>query len=165
MCKLFWSVLQHWLRLAFLTMPLQLAPRLLSVKHLSDISTSGLTHRIFDIYLRRGIWQSHIKAIRQIYKLQFEFTTKAVHRHLPAAVSLIIPRGGLSLWLRLPAIVSARAVAVAARDDGVLITDGEPFFPRPATDSWLRLSFATISLQEIDAGLQIIGQAIARQIN
>ncbi len=163
--KSFSKIFMPGLRLAFLTMPTQLAPRLLSVKHLADISTSGLTQRIFDIYLRRGIWQSHIKAIRQIYKLQFEFTTKAVHSHLPAAVSLIIPRGGLSLWLKLPAKVSARAVVAAAREDGVLITDGGPFSPRPAADSWLRLSFATISLQEIDAGLQIIGQAIARQIN
>ena len=159
--KSFSKIFMPGLRLAFLTMPQKLAAKLLSVKHLSDISTSGLTQRVFDLYLRRGIWQNHIAAIRQVYQTQFAFTVKAVTKYLSPDISYVKPCGGLSLWIELPPGISACKTKNAARQDGVLITDGSPFFPRSANDRYIRISFATISLQEIDAGIQLIGKILA----
>lgn len=160
--KSFSKIFMPGLRLAFLTMPKSLATKLLNVKHLSDISTSGLTQRVFDLYLRRSIWQKHIAAIRQVYQAQFEFTCKCAKKHLPTGISYIKPSGGLSLWLELPNKVSAAKVTAQAKLDGVLLTEGSAFFPRQSADRYVRVSFATISLQEIDAGFQIFAQAIKK---
>lgn len=158
--KSFSKIFMPGLRLAFLTMPKVLAPKLLSVKHLSDISTSGLTQRIFDMYLRKGLWQKHISDIRNIYEAQLDFTIKAVKKYLPSDIACIKPHGGLSLWLTLPKEISADAVVRNAHEGGVLITNGSSFFPRKTIPRYIRISFATISLQQIDTGLQIIGKAI-----
>ena len=64
------------LRLAYLIMPQVLAQTLLNVKHISDIATSGLTQRVFDYYLREGLWQEHLNSIRSVYKRQFEFALR-----------------------------------------------------------------------------------------
>ena len=159
--KSFSKIFMPGLRLAFLNMPERLAPRLLQVKHLADISTSGLTQRVFDLYLRQGIWQKHIQAIRRIYSTQFDFTCRLADEHLPVSVQWQNPRGGLSLWLQLPHTMDAAAVTEAARQQNLLITDGTDFYPRPTDRHHIRISFATLSLQQIEAGLRILGTILS----
>jgi DNA-binding transcriptional MocR family regulator len=158
--KSFSKIFMPGLRLAFLTMPKVFAAKLLNVKHLSDISTSGLTQRAFDLYLRQGIWQKHLAEIKQTYQIQFEFTLQAIAKYLPKDVHFIKPNGGLSIWFTLPPTVSAKNITELAHQNGVLLTEGSPFFPRQTSDQHIRISFATIRLQEITAGMQIIGKAI-----
>lgn len=115
------------LRLAYLIMPQVLAQTLLNVKHISDIATSGLTQRVFDYYLREGLWQEHLNSIRSVYKTQFEFALRMAKKYLPRDIKYLKPQGGLSLWLNLPDRLMATDVIKRARDEGVIICDGAPF--------------------------------------
>lgn len=144
------------LRLAYLIMPQKLAQDLLNVKHISDIATAGLTQRVFDYYLREGLWQEHLIAIRKVCKKQFEFALKLAKKYLPKDIVYIKPIGGLSLWLNLPDRLQATEIINKAKNEGVIIGDGAPFFVRNAPNKQIRLSFATLSLAEINKGMQII---------
>ena len=144
------------LRLAYLIIPSNLYQSILNVKHISDIATSGLTQRVFDYYLREGLWQNHLNTIRNIYKTQFEFALKSAKKYLPDDISYVKPSGGLSLWLNLPDRLSASEIIVKAKNEGVLLCDGAPFFVRQAPNKQIRLSFATLSLSDINTGMQII---------
>lgn len=115
------------LRLAYLIMPQVLAQTLLNVKHISDIATSGLTQRVFDYYLREGLWQEHLNSIRSVYKTQFEFALRMAKKYLPKDIDYLKPQGGLSLWLNLPDRLSASEIIEKARNEGVIICDGAPF--------------------------------------
>jgi DNA-binding transcriptional MocR family regulator len=159
--KSFSKIFMPGLRLAFLDMPAKLAPKLLTVKHLTDISTSGLTQRVFDLYLRKGIWQSHIQNLRRIYETQFRFTCRNAQGLLPDTVHCHIPQGGLSLWLGLADQLDATAITEAARQNGLAITDGTDFYPRRQDHRHIRISFATLHLQEIEAGLRILQKVLA----
>lgn len=144
------------LRLAYLIMPPVLAHSFLQVKHISDIATSGLTQRVFDYYLRQKIWQSHLDTIRQTCQAQFEFALKVADKYLPQDINYINPQGGLSLWLDLPERLPAKELIAKAKQRGVILCDGAPFFIRNAPNRQIRLSFATLSLAQIQAGMQII---------
>ena len=48
------------------------------------------------------------------------------------------------------------AIIEKARNEGVIICDGAPFFVRNAPNKQIRLSFATLSLAEINTGIKII---------
>ena len=144
------------LRLAYLIMPQNLSRGLLNVKHISDIATSGLTQRVFDYYLREGLWYEHLNSIRNVYKTQFEFAVKLAKQLLPEDIEYIIPEGGLSLWLNLPERLNAQDIIQKAYSQGVLICDGTPFFVRNAPNRQIRISFATLSLAEINAGMKIL---------
>lgn len=159
--KSFSKIFMPGLRLAFLTIPSPLIGRLLSVKHSSDISTSGLTQRAFDLYLRKGVWHVHIDEIKRLYTAQFNITLRAIEEHLPACVRYIKPLGGLSVWLTLPESISASRVVHEALNDKVLITEGSAFFPRHAEDRYLRISFATADAADIAVGIQRVGKIIA----
>lgn len=160
--KSFSKIFMPGLRLAFLNMPEQLAPRLLKVKHLTDISTSGLTQRVFDLYLRQGIWQKHIRDIRRIYSTQFKFTCRTAIQHLPSSIHWVNHHGGLSLWLQLPTDIYAPELCHKALENDLLLTDGSDFFPRHTDQHHIRISFATLSLQQIETGLRILSTLLQK---
>lgn len=160
--KSFSKIFMPGLRLAFLLMPPSVATRVMASKHNSDISTSGLTQRAFDLYLRKGIWQRHIAAIRRIYLERYQTTLAAIEQFLPPAVTCHRPRGGLTCWLALPEGVSARQVVTEAEAQGLLLTAGTAFFPRQAPDRFIRLSFAVAGSAQILQGIKLLGEIIAR---
>ena len=158
--KSFSKIFMPGLRLAFLTMPQHLVSKLLAIKHNSDISTSGLTQRAFDLYLRKGIWHEHITAIRKMYLEHFKLTLAAIEEFLPKTVTYVKPQGGLSIWITLPLGISAKEIAEEVQNRQVLITEGRPFFPRQAIDRYIRISFATATPVEIQNGIRMIGNVL-----
>lgn len=162
--KSFSKIFMPGLRLAFLTMPERLVNRLLAIKHNSDISTSGLTQRAFDLYLRKGIWHEHITAIRKMYLDRFKLTLATIEEFLPKSVKYVKPQGGLSIWLTLPLGVSAKEIVEEAQNRQVLITEGTPFFPRQAIDRYIRISFATATPAEIQSGIRMIGNVLKSKV-
>ena len=150
------------LRLAFLTVPEKLVNKFLAVKQHSDIATSGLTQRAFDLYLRKGIWYEHINTIRSIYYERYQFTLKLIKELMPPTVKCDEPNGGLALWLELPSGISANRVVALALQQKVLVTAGTPFFVRQAVDRYLRISFALAQPTEIKKGLRIIADIVKK---
>ena len=162
--KSFSKIFMPGLRLAFLLMPPSMVAKVLASKHNSDISTSGLTQRAFDLYLRKGIWQQHIAAIRRIYLERYQTTLAAIEQFLPPSVTCHRPRGGLTCWLALPEGVSAQQVVQAAEQQGMLLTPGTAFFPRHAPDRFIRLSFAVVCSEEILQGVKLLGKIIGERV-
>lgn len=158
--KSFSKIFMPGLRLAFLLMPPQWVARTLAVKHNSDISTSGLTQRAFDLYLRKGIWQNHIAAVRRIYLERYQTTLLTLKQFLPQEVIINEARGGLTFWLCMPEGVSAQKIAATAAQEGILVTPGDAFFPRHAPDRYLRLSFAVVCSEKIIQGIRLLSAII-----
>lgn len=158
--KSFSKIFMPGLRLAFLTMPKRYKSKLLSIKHSSDISTSGLTQRAFDLYLRKGYWHTHILKLRERYHGICQETLSALAAAMPPGVQFAAPSGGLSVWLRLPDGVSAHKIACAAQERDVLVAEGSTFFPRQAPDAYLRISFATADTEQLRRGISTLGALI-----
>lgn len=160
--KSYSKIFMPGLRLAFLTVPEKLVNKFLAVKQHSDIATSGLTQRAFDLYLRKGIWYEHINTIRSIYYERYQFTLKLIKELMPPTVKCDEPNGGLALWLELPSGISANRVVALALQQKVLVTAGTPFFVRQAVDRYLRISFALAQPTEIKKGLRIIADIVKK---
>lgn len=54
----------------------------------------------------------------------------------------LVPRGGLHLWVGLPAGTDDLAIAEAGLRSGVLVSAGSRYFPAEPAGAWLRLSHA-----------------------
>lgn len=159
--KSFSKIFMPGLRLAFLNMPECLSKKLLKVKYIADISTSGFTQRIFDLYLREGLWQKHVNDIRRIYNAQFDFAYNTAKQYLPAEVTWHNPHGGLSFWLKLPKRINAGELCSAAEKNNLLLTDGTGFYPHHTDTHHIRISFAALSLQQIETGMRILGKLLS----
>ncbi|ASR41621.1 PLP-dependent aminotransferase family protein [Ligilactobacillus agilis] len=148
------------LRLGYLLVPTELLARVRTIKHLADIATSGLIQRVYDYYLRNGLWSKHLTTLKESYQQRFEYCQQLLEKQLGKQVSYQLPQGGLTFWLKLPAKVSAKMVAQKAKKQGVLVTPGQVFYARQADDSHLRISFAGVDEQQAKEALIILGQII-----
>ena len=148
------------LRLGYLLVPTELLARVRTILHLADIATSGFFQRVYDYYLRNGLWSKHLTSLKKSYQQRFEYCQQLLEKQLGKQVSYQLPQGGLTFWLKLPAKVSAKMVAQKAKKQGVLVTPGQVFYARQADDSHLRISFAGVDEQQAKEALTILGQII-----
>jgi len=158
--KSFSKILMPGFRLAFLVVPTAFLNDVLAAKHTSDISTSGLTQMVFDLYLRKGLWQKHIERMKELYRERYAAMLHSLERYLPPAVEYSPPGGGLSFWLALPEGYHSDGLYAEALKHGVAFTPGSAFFPRQQPSRYLRLSIATVPAGEIDAGMRALGEVI-----
>jgi GntR family transcriptional regulator / MocR family aminotransferase len=68
--------------------------------------------------------------------------------------------GGSSFWMRAPEGVDTEVLALALRDNGVLIEPGRAFFAGEGPRNHYRLAYSSIALPKIAEGVARIGQAL-----
>lgn len=81
----------------------------------------------------------------------------ALRRRIPA-VELVLPRGGLFLWVRLPGI-SATAVTLAAESEGLLLASGPRFAVTDGLDHWLRFPYV-LPVADLHEAVERLGRAV-----
>ncbi|MDI3535199.1 MAG: hypothetical protein PWQ82_1564 [Thermosediminibacterales bacterium] len=158
--KSFSKIFMPGLRLAFLVLPEQIYNDVLAAKHTSDISTSGLTQRAFDLYLRKGIWQKHIQYMQKIYKERYKVMSEALENFMPKEIDYHLPEGGLTFWLALPEGCSSNKLYLECREKDVVFVPGSVFYSTQKDSRYFRLSFAAVYPEEIKKGIRILGNTI-----
>ena len=108
-------------------------------------------------------WRRHRRTTAAALTERRDLLVSAVRRHLPGATVDLVPRGGFSLWVRLPDGLDDVAVTAEAEREGVIVSPGRPWFPAEAPGPFLRLTFASAPPDELDRGARILGAVVARQ--
>jgi DNA-binding transcriptional MocR family regulator len=85
---------------------------------------------------------------------------KALEEKLPEA-EFVIPGGGYFLWLTLGDDVDAVKLLAASEEEGVGFVAG-PDFMIEGGENALRLSFASVTPEEIPEGIDRIARALSR---
>lgn len=160
--KSFSKIFMPGLRLGFMLVPSKLSQHLLEAKHTTDISTSGLIQRAFDLYIRKGYWDSHFTFMYNIYKERYDKIIESLEGCLPGPVKWIKPGGGLNIWLSLPyGFPINNLVALAAARD-IVFAPGRIFYSAgaPQAANNIRLSFAAVATPQIEKGISELCGAI-----
>ncbi len=130
------KVLWGGLRVGWVSAAEPLLARITEVKQDADLATSTVSQRLAAALLDQAViadWRTEL--VRRRDQL-----TAALHRQLPEW-TWRAPRGGLSVWVRLPGTDTDR-FAELARDHGVAIAPGSLFAPTGRHRDHARLSFA-----------------------
>ncbi len=151
--KSFSKIFMPGLRIAFLIAPADIISGLVAAKHTSDISTSGLMQRAFDLYLRKNSWKKHIHFMKNVYQQRYQQALKSMNDHFPEDVSYYEPSGGLAFWISLPSEYSANLFYQYCLGREVIITPGSLFYPDSRDNHHFRLSFAAVYPDEIEMGI------------
>ncbi len=160
----FSKVLTPGFRLGYLVAPDVLFPKLLQAKQAADLHTPGFNQRVVYEVVRDGFLDSHVPTIRARYKGQRDAMAAALTRHMPADTQWRMPQGGMFFWLRLPAGCDAVALLGTAVAAGVAYVPGAAFYAHAPDARALRLSFVTLSVQEIDDAVAILGRVLHRHL-
>jgi DNA-binding transcriptional MocR family regulator len=107
----------------------------------------------------RPVWHRHLTDLSRTLAHRAQVLANAISRHLPD-VDVVLPRGGMHLWARLPRNADDAAIAAAAHREGVIVMPGRPFFPAEAPAPHLRLTFSSAATDtELEEGIRRLATA------
>jgi 2-aminoadipate transaminase len=162
----FSKVLAPGLRLGFAVAPREVYKQLAMAKQAADLQPSTFVQRVVAEVIKDGFLDRHVASIRAQYRAQRDAMLSALRRefgegdHGTAELQWNVPGGGMFIWARLRAGLSASALLPIALDNGVAFVPGSAFYLRDGDDSTLRLSFVTATLPQIDIAIAALAQAV-----
>ncbi|MCX7749846.1 MAG: PLP-dependent aminotransferase family protein [Clostridia bacterium] len=165
--KSFSKIFMPGLRLGFMIVPSELLGNILEAKHTTDISTSGLIQRTFDLYIRNGFWDKHYRFMYQIYKERYLAIVKQLDENLPDSIQFMHPGGGLNIWLDLPYGFSISELVKQCAAHNIVFAPGKIFYCSSSSQklNHIRLSFAAVYTEQIHEGLQKLAEIISGILN
>lgn len=158
--KSFSKISMPGLRLAFIVIPKGLYNDVLSAKHISDISTSGIIQRAFDVYLTSESWQKNLKDISKVYVDRFDMMIDCIEKYIPEGVSFILPEGGLNFWFTLADGYSANELYRKCLEQNISISPGSVFNIDKTDNENFRLSIASLTVDEIELGMSKFSEVL-----
>jgi 2-aminoadipate transaminase len=161
----FSKVLAPGLRLGYVVAPPALCGKLLQAKQAADLHTPGFNQRIVYEVIKNGFLDQHVPTIRARYKAQRDAMAEALQQHLPAGSEWQAPQGGMFFWVRLPAGCHAMALLKEAVAAGVAYVPGEAFYAHQPDARTLRLSFVTLTSDDIRTAVAALGAVLRRHLN
>ncbi|WP_167441293.1 PLP-dependent aminotransferase family protein [Amycolatopsis vastitatis] len=131
----------HWggLRLGWIRASEDLLGRLISARYAVDLGSPVFEQVVFSELLEADGWAALARR-REELRRNREALAGAVRQQLPDW-TFTPPKGGLSLWCRIPEPVSSR-LAVASASHGLQVTPGSRFGVHGGLERWIRLPFS-----------------------
>ena len=116
--------------------------------------------RAMAMFISLGHYRAHLRRLSQVLAERAATLDRLLPLHLPECAWRRAP-GAASYWIEGPAGMEARAVAVRAAAQGVLVEPGDVFFDAPERGrACLRLGFASIRTERVEVGLTKLGQIV-----
>ena len=157
----FSKVLAPGLRIGFIVAPKSVYNKLLQAKQAADLHTPGFNQRVVSEVIKDGFLDRHVPTIRKMYGAQRDAMLNALEREMAGLdVTWTRPVGGMFLWLRLPAGMDAQKLLPQAVERGMAFVPGAPFYADDAQINTLRLSYVTVTAEQIDKGVAALAAAI-----
>ncbi len=149
------------LRLGYVVAPPVLFGKLLQAKQACDLHTPIFNQRVVHDVLCQAHFEQHGHALRTLYAARRNAMQDALVQHMSGLATWVKPSGGMFFWLTLAAPLHALdtlGLLPSAVARGVAYVPGAPFFAQAPQHHTLRLSFATVSPDQIVEGVAVLAQ-------
>jgi 2-aminoadipate transaminase len=149
------------LRLGYLIAGWDLMRRLLPLK--GDSGTGALDQMVVAEYFARN-FDRHVPHLNGVLRGKLDTMVEAVSREFGAAAECWAPKGGIFLWIRLPAEVDVRTLVKPAAAAGIVFNPGPEWAVSADNSSnCLRLCFAMPDRETIRAGVAELARVCYEQ--
>ncbi len=157
----FSKILAPGVRMGWLMGPVGLIERLINsgLRCMSG-GANPLIANVLATYCLQGLLEPHIEHLCGIYQERRDVMLAALADHMPAGVRWTRPGGGFFVWLTLPEPLRAAEVVARAREAGIMLLAGDPFFAGTPTGQHLRLAFSYVTPAKIREGIETLGQVL-----
>jgi 2-aminoadipate transaminase len=160
----FSKTLAPGLRLGWMVAPPELIAKLVQLKQGTDLHTSTFTQIVAYEIARGNFLDDHVKKIRRVYRERRDVMLEALKQYFPPEVTWTHPKGGLFLWVTLPAGIDANELLQESLRQRVAFVPGDSFFA-PSDQSresgrHFRLNFSHARPKDIREGISRLSLAI-----
>ncbi|KRQ87497.1 2-aminoadipate transaminase [Caloramator mitchellensis] len=156
--KSFSKIFMPGIRLAVLVSPFNISRNMILAKQNTDISSSGLLQRAFDLYIREGLWDKYIKDLNNIYQNRYKKMRDELIKI--GDFSFEEPHGGIHFWVK--SNLNPSILVYEAKKNGVLIAPGRAFYLDNRECEFFRISFAQVNENEIIKGIDKIREIFVK---
>ena len=147
--------------MGFIVAPKSVYGKLTQAKQAADLHSPSFNQRVVAEVMKDGFLHSHIPTIRAMYKVQRDVMLMALEAEMEGlGVTWTRPVGGMFLWVRLPEGMDAQVLLAEAVERGMAFVPGAPFYADEAETNTLRLSYVTVSPEQIRQGVAALAAAI-----
>jgi len=154
------------IRVGYVVGPEDFVEKVRCFKQGYDYNTADICQRIGAAYLGEG-FEGRLARILAVQKEKRDLMLDLMDRHFPKVEGLSWnrPPGGLYIWVELPEGVDARRIWDDSLARGVGFVPGDCFFPDDSKRcDCFRLNFSFPSLQQIEAGIPILGEVLEKHL-
>jgi len=113
-------------------------------------------------YMGTGAFERHLRRLRTQLRMQREWVAQKVAATFPSGTRLTLPRGGLHIWLEMPANVSSEALFEQVLRDGIRVMPGAMFSNSNRFNHYLRLNCGNLRTPQLEAALDTVAAAARR---
>lgn len=136
--------------------------KLVMAKQPTDLCTSPFCQSIVYEFCRRGLLESHIQKIVDVYRRKRDRMIRALGKYMPQeeGIDWTHPQGGLFLWVRLPERMDTEVLLPKAVEKKVAYVVGSAFHFDRSGKNTMRLNFSYPSEEQIDEGIKRLAEVI-----
>lgn len=153
-------------RLGYIYAKEEIVRKIYDVKTATNSHASVLAQVICAEFFNRGLYEPHLKMIRDIHRERRDVMMDCIKSMLPAEVSAVYPDGGLFTWVELPKRVNTTALLADAHAKKVAYVPGREFFveDRDNHDNCMRISFGGVEPEKIRIGMDRLAGVIKAKL-
>ena len=149
------------LRIASVVLPNSMMKSFLRYKFSSDFNSPVLSQGALEIYLKSGMYHSHLKKIKEVYFHKIQLLKNACEQFLPRGTDYTKPDSGFYLAIYLPPHLSAKKLALLLSEQQVFVDDtNRMFLAEFNKDNLIRLCISQVSEHQIQSGIEKIAQTM-----
>jgi len=156
----FSKVIAPGLRIGYLYAPPALTARLGQLKQITDLHAGSLTQRIVFEFCARGQLEPAIARLRDAYRARRDVLLDALEQHVTGLAEWTRPRGGMFVFVRLPAGRDAGELLRACMEQGIVFVPGASFHPDGSGTHTFRLNFVSLDEPRSRQGIEILGRGL-----
>ena len=155
----FSKLLSPGLRVGFMLAPADFIKAVTKLGEDTFLSPVLPSQAVVADYIRRGLLQPNIDKLKALYRPRWEAMATAVRKDLGGAQAYI-PDGGFFVSVILPKEANTDNLMARAKDKGLVLTPGGPFFADPhdggavPSDRFVRLPFCAVTPAQIAEGVR-----------
>jgi 2-aminoadipate transaminase len=146
------------LRVGWVIAPRRIIESLTEAKQWSDLHTDQLSQAVLFRFTQSGRLEQHRRRMLAAGRERLRAAIAACDKHLPPGSAFTRPAGGMNLWVRLPEPLDAADLLAAAEREGVTYLPGKFFGVSRVEPGGLRISFAGLAPDRIEAGITVLGR-------
>jgi 2-aminoadipate transaminase len=155
----FSKLLSPGIRVGYMVAPAEIVAAITRLGEDTYLSPVLPTQAAVAEYIRRGWLDPNIARLKELYIPRWEAMNQAIRRELPGVVSSA-PDGGFFVSVTLPRDANAANLVARAKERGLILTPGQPFFASPDAgeapdgERFVRLPFCAVTPAQIDEGVR-----------